>query len=113
MATLADPDEINTNDYINQAIDTSIAVSYSLDSVIDSFGSYLQDKDLQQRIPAFTSSLVSEQIKTGILYACFECPDQRNDDKKGDQTFDVNSESTLVYEYLQDDEPKQPAIDMY
>lgn len=43
----------------------------------------------------------------------FQHPDQRSDDKKGDQSFRPKLESDLVFQYLEVDEPLQPGLDLY
>jgi hypothetical protein len=98
---------------VHDMVDTSIVVSYGLKLIFKAFNWELHVKEVDKIVPTFSVHKIIDDMFNTINYPCLPCPDQRLDDLKGDQTFDVEATSLLVFEYMEKDEPFCPGLDLY
>ena len=110
METPIEVEKIPEEDFLKESAGIG---HYIIECILNRIQEHFYNIELEQKLPEFASRLMVAQIEQSICSAVLPCPDQRFDDYKGNQTFNNSSKSNLVYEYLQEDEPPLPVIDLY
>ena len=103
----------DTDEVVELGKESSMIAEDIIDYLMDSFQIHYYYQELDIKVPKHTADNLVAQLGGSLYYSTLPCPDQKIDDLKGNQIFDVESDSKYVFEYLQDDEPKSSTVDFY
>ncbi|CAI2360289.1 unnamed protein product [Moneuplotes crassus] len=108
MENIQDQEDLNSQKCLKESLPMAKEI---IEAVLDTIQEHYDEIELRKKVPIFAADLLVSQLNQSMMSGVVPLCDNRADDLLADQVFPVESDSTLVYEYIQDDEPLQPPTD--